>query len=766
MFGKMKSYKQQGNCILINFEYQVGQIEIVTDKIINVFVGYETGEHLSRAIEGVKSVPTDYTVKQEAEKLRISTSELRAEVFDDFKVDFYNKKGELLCSDYRGKRKVQVITSAEALSLAQLEGHVVNKASSVKTIDVIKVMEGEEAFYGFGDKTGYLNKRGYEYEMWNSDLPNPQVDSFKALYKSIPFFITLKQEQVFGIFFDNTYRTYFDLGKESEDYYSFSAEEGNLDYYFIAGSNMADVVGGYTYLTGTTPLPQLWTLGYHQSRWSYESKEVVKELADKFRKLDIPCDCIHLDIDYMEAYKVFTWSEERFPDAKSLVEDLSQQGFKLVTIIDPGVKVEKGYSIYEEGVQNGYFAKDPQGDIYENVVWPGISVFPDFSDEKARNWWGDNQKLLLENGIRGVWNDMNEPASFKGPLPEDVQFSEEGRKANHKKIHNVYGHLMAKATFEGLKKHDVKRPYVITRACYSGSQKFSTAWTGDNHSIWAHLQMAIPQLCNLGLSGMAFAGTDVGGFGSDCTSELLCRWVQVGCFSPFFRNHSALGTRRQEPWAFNQQTLEINRKYIKLRYKLLPYLYDLYWECQKSGLPIMRPLVLEYQKDEKVREINDQFLYGSSILVAPVVNQGQKVRSLYLPEGKWIDYWTKEHFHGNQYILKEAPLEICPIYIKAGSILPNYPELHYVGEKEVEELTLDIYPGEGEYHHFQDNGEDYGYQKGEYNEYCFSLKHEQLEIKLLHQGYDKRYQSFRIIYKEQDMRVNLHENAVRINLSI
>jgi alpha-glucosidase len=324
---------------------------------------------------------------------------------------------------------------------------------------------------------------------------------------------------------------------------------------------------------------------------------------------------------------------------------------------------------------------------------------------------------------------------------------------------------MAKATYEGLRKHDEKRPYVITRACYSGSQKYTTAWTGDNHSIWAHLQMAIPQLCNLGMSGMAFAGTDVGGFGSDCTPELLSRWVQVGCFSPFFRNHSAMGTSRQEPWAFNQETLEINRRYIKLRYRMLPYLYDLYRICSSNGVPVMRPLVMEYPKDANVRDMNDQFLLGSQILVAPVVNQGQRVRSVYLPEGEWIDFWTKESFMGGRYILKEAPLDICPIYIKAGSILPNYPELKYVGEKEITELTLDLYSGNGEYLHYQDNGEDFDYQKGNYNEYYFFLEDEQLEIKMVHRGYEKIYSSFRILWKGQEKCIGFNGEPITIRLS-
>jgi alpha-glucosidase len=748
MFGWIKQYRLSNNIIFIEFEEQTGQIEVITDHIINIFAGLETKEHHSFAIEGVKAVHTQFEVKKEDNKIVIQTKELHLEVFDEFKVDIYNSKYELLCADYRGNRKVALTWDEKAKLMAAVEGQAFQEKYFHRKIEIIKILEGDEAFYGLGDKAGYLNKRGYEYEMWNRDIPDPHLETFKSLYKSIPFFITLKTNSVFGIFYDNPYRSYFDMGKESEDYYYFGSDEGNLDYYFIYGNTMADVISGYTYLTGTHPLPQLWTLGYHQSRWSYNNREEVYELAEKFRKHGIPCDGLHLDIDYMDNFKVFTFDDKRFPDIKDMITTLSMKGYKIITIIDPGVKKEAGYAVYDEGVKKDYFAKDSEGNIYENVVWPGDAVFPDFSDETVRHWWGDQHQFLIDHGVSGVWNDMNEPASFRGELPEDVQFSEEGRGAKHNRIHNVYGHLMAKATYNGLKRLTNRRPFVITRACYSGSQKYTTAWTGDNHSIWAHLQMSIPQLCNLGLSGMTFVGTDVGGFGSDCMAELLSRWVQVGCFSPLFRNHTCKGSRLQEPWAFDQKTYEINKKYIKLRYQLLPYLYDLFWSGESTGMPVMRPLVFEYQTDKNTWNLNDQFMVGCSILVAPIVNQGQQVRTLYLPQGEWIDYWTKEVHQGGRYIIKEAPIDMCPMYIKAGSILPNYPEINYVGEKDIQELTLDIYPGRCEYHHFQDNGTDFSYQTGIYNEYCFSLEDQnQLKIDLLHHGYDNVYRSFRLCWK-------------------
>lgn len=662
-----------------------------------------------------------------------------------------------------------------------MEGHVIHGSTGHSRIEIVKSLDPEDAFYGLGDKTGYLNKRGYDYMMWNSDNPDPQLEvpTFKAMYKSIPFFLTLKKHGTYGIFFDNENRSYFDMGYESDSYYFFGADEGFYDYYFFAGNTPADVIREYTSLTGRTPLPQLWTLGYHQSRWSYMSKKEVSALASRFRELDIPCDVIHLDIDYMDHFKVFTWDQERFKDPEGFCREMKNSGFKLVTIIDPGVKVEKGYSVYEEGMENSYFAKTPKGDVYENVVWPGDSVYPDFSNQEVREWWGIQCKKLIDIGIRGIWNDMNEPASFHGPLPDDVMFSRDGEQLPHSQIHNVYGHLMSKATYEALKKYDGKRPFVITRACYSGSGKYATAWTGDNHSIWAHLQMAIPQLCNLGISGMCFIGTDVGGFGSNVTAELMSRWIQIGCFSPLFRNHSAKYTRRQEPWEFDEETLQIYRKYVKLRYKLLPYFYDLFWEQTKTGLPIIRPLFLEYPEDFNTREMNDEFMVGKNILVAPVVEQGKRQKMLYLPSGKWVDYWNHAVYEGGQYIIRDAPLDTCPIFIKQGAILPTYNPMQYVGETDFSSVTFEIYeenlPAEipvvldtytsisptsskttetgalnveatspvkenaAVYNHYLDNGEDFSYLEGYYHQYQCALKDGTLHITLQHAGYEKPY---------------------------
>lgn len=736
--GKLNKYGQEGQKIILEFEQGRAQIEVLTPYIVNVFYDPEKERVPSKAIEGSKSVSVNLALEEKKDGLWIHTGQVSVRVCDDFYVDFFDKDGREVCLDYRGERRPLERVSS---SLLEQEGH--SAAASVQQckIQAVKQLKPSLHFYGLGDKTGFLDKRHYDYEMWNTDNPAPQVDCFKALYKSIPFFMALDNTHVYGLFFDNTFKGYFNMGQESEEYYWFGAEGGSLDYYYIAGDSMPEVLSGYTYLTGTAPLPQKWTLGYHQCRWGYVTQEDVEEIARNMRENDIPCDVIHFDIDYMQDYKVFTWNQERYHnDPDSFLNRLFRDGFKTVVINDPGVKQEEGYPIYDEGVKEGYFAKTPEGEVYINAVWPGAAAFPDFGNPKVRRWWGRNQKFLLDRGVRGIWNDMNEPASFNGPLPQDVVFMDGDRESTHGELHNVYGHFMAKAAYEGLKEFDGRRPFVITRACYAGSQKYSTAWTGDNCSIWAHLQMAIPQLCNLGLSGMPFVGTDIGGFGADTTPELLARWVQVGCFSPLFRNHSALGTRKQEPWQFGKEVLDIYRKYVKLRYRLIPYFYDLFYEEERTGAPIMRPLVFQYEKDRTARTCNDEFLVGGNILVAPLVQPGTDKRMVYLPEGVWYDYWTGARLTGPAWFVKDVPLDTCPVYVKGGSIIPVMEPQSYVGEKPLEELMLEVYPGEGGYDHYLDNGEDFAYREGKYHQYHFEITEEgQVTGEVVHAGYGEPY---------------------------
>lgn len=770
---------QQSTCIELNqIPYlmdntqttdKVLRIEALTDQTLRIHT-------LPSDPEKAAAIPPSYAIENPPENTgRFSeikhgvfqTRQLQLQIDDDGYLTICKRDGQIICADHTAPINYDKHFSKEELELMAQEGHAIPSLDAPSSYQVCKQLNGDEHFYGLGDKTGFLDKKGYDYIMWNSDNPEPHVENpkFRALYKSIPFFIVLRPNVVYGIFADNPHKSFFDMGYESTDYYSFSAAKGELDYYFIYAEDMAGILSAYTELTGRPPLPQLWTLGYHQSRWSYSSADEVLELAKNFRKYHIPCDAIHLDIDYMDHYKVFTSDDQRFPDLTALSDELAKLGIKLVSIIDPGVKAEEGYELYDVGVREGYFATTPEGDIYHNVVWPGDSVFPDFTSSKVRKWWAEQSKFQTKHHIRGIWNDMNEPASFKGPLPDDVVFAgdPDSPELLHEDIHNVYGHLMAKATYEGLKQNDGKRPFVITRACYSGTQKYSTAWTGDNQSLWSHLKMSIPQLLNLGLSGMPLVGTDIGGFGANTTAELLCRWIQANCFSPLFRNHSAKYTRRQEPWQFDDETLNIYRHYVDLHYHFLPYLYDLCYQASQTGMPILRPLVLHYPNDTNTVQCNDEYLVGDKILVAPITDQGARMRSVYLPEGGWIRKKDGVYFPGKQYILQDAPLDYCPIFIKAGSILPAYPSkdptnggkdcLLSIDPAKLSTLLLHIYPdrqGKTEhYYHYQDNGEDFAYLHGEYNIYQFADLKDKTETSaedyLQYHGYAKTYSSVEVI---------------------
>lgn len=743
-YGKKQTVQVEKQYVTINFEYQTLKLTFLSPELMNVFVGLRYDDHFSRAViwEGEPEVAV--TIEEANDCTWIKTTALQVAVFDGGYLDIYNHQGELLVADYRGQRcgfeRRGVNDHAES------EGHKLERNTPRQKIEVVKAMQGDEYFYGLGDKTGFLNKRGYAYEMWNTDDPSPHVESHKALYKSVPFLITLRQQGAFGLFFDNTFKSYFDLGKENREYYYFGADDGNLDYYFIAGPKMTDVVKQYTQLTGRSPLPQLWTLGYQQSRWSYENETRVRELVQRFRQHEIPLDVVHLDIDYMDAFKIFTWDTERFPKPHHMIADLANEGTKVVTIIDPAIKKEKGYFAFDEGIAHKYFATDKDGVVYINKVWPGDSAFPDFSHPHVRSWWAQKIAKHLESGLAGIWNDMNEPASFEGELPQDVQFANDGRPSTHAEIHNLYGHLMCQATYEGIKRQTQKRPFVITRGAYAGSQRYTTFWTGDNHSFWEHLRLAIPQQLNMGLSGFSLIGTDVGGFGSDTTAELLIRWTQVGAFSPLFRNHSSVLTRSQEPDAFDSQTLVHVREAIRLRYRLLPYFYDLLWQMQTTGLPVLRPLVLHYQDDQRVRELSNQFLVGEQLLVAPIIEQGQRERLVYLPTGMWFNYWTGAHYRGGSSQIIPAELGEIPMFVKAGSIIPHYPVQNYVGEQTIVNLALDVYPGEGQYVHYQDDCETFAYEQGNYTTTAFHLQTRQLEIVPQHQGYVSPYQTFTLTF--------------------
>ena len=577
-----------------------------------------------------------------------------------------------------------------------------------------------ERYFGCGERTSGLEKTDSHQIFWNIDPPIGHTASLSNLYTSIPFLLALDEGTAWGLFFDNTHRVEFDLAHEDPNTACFAADGGDLIYYVFCGPSPRAVLSRYTELTGRTPMPPLWSLGYQQSKYSYMDALELKEIARSFRKRDIPCDTLYLDIDYMDGYRVFTWDHERFPDPSKLVSELAEDGFHVVTIIDPGVKVDQDYSVYSEGRRAGFFCKTLHGDEYHNVVWPGMSAWPDFTSSKVRTWWGDNYRTLIDAGVAGIWCDMNEPCVFvplQDTFPGDVVHNGDGDAKVHAQIHNTYGSLMARATREGLERlQPDRRPFVITRAGYAGLQRHALQWTGDNSAWWEHLSMSMPQLQNLGLSGVAWAGSDIGGFHGDSNGELLARWTELGVFQPFCRNHNAKGFREQEPWAFGEPFESVCRKMIKLRQRLLPYLYSAFEECHRTGAPILRPLMFEYPRDATTYTMDDEFLLGDSLLVAPITKPGVEHRHVYLPEGAWWNFWTGERSLGPAHILVHAPLGQPALFVAANKAIAMWPEMNFVGERATDPLTVMAFvdEGRGESVLYEDAGDGYAYREGEY----------------------------------------------------
>ncbi|MDI5898613.1 glycoside hydrolase family 31 protein [Flavobacterium yafengii] len=620
-------------------------------------------------------------------------------------------------------------------------------------VKMSKASKDGECFYGLGDKATQMNLKGKRLENFATDQYAFQKDQ-EPLYKVVPFYIGLQNKQSYGIFFDNTFRTYFDFCHERRNVTSYWAEGGEMNYYFIYGPQMQDVVTTYTDLTGKPELPPLWALGYHQCKWSYYPESNLKEVAAKFRELKIPCDALYLDIDYMEGFRCFTWNKEYFPDPKRMVAELAEDGFKTVVIIDPGIKIDKEYAIYKEALEKDYFCKRADGPYMKGKVWPGECNFPDYTNPAVREWWaGLFKELISDIGVKGVWNDMNEPAVMEVPnktFPMDVRHDYDGNPCSHRKAHNIYGTQMARATYHGVKRFAYpKRPFVITRSAYAGAQRYTSSWTGDNVATWEHLWIANIQVQRMSISGMGFTGSDIGGFAEQPSGELYARWIQLGVFHPFCRTHSSGDHGDQEPWAFDEEVIDITRKFVNLRYQLLPYLYTMFWQYIEEGIPMLKPLVYYDQDDIQTHYRNDEFVFGNQILVCPILEPNALGRRMYIPRGQWYNYWTNEEVKGGKEIWVDTKFDQIPIFVKAGAIIPKYPVQQYVGELEFDELTLDIYYKEGKEKSvvYEDAQDGYDYKKGRYSFLSFQTtgKEKELIIQLHKEGkYDTNYSKYKM----------------------
>ncbi len=667
------------HCLHIRHESQRESLKDYTSEVV---VKYDWPEVELEVIEGQDALE----IRTEAYTYRVGKNPLR--------LGIETLTGQLICIDSLGIQRRP--DGAARLSMK---------------------LHPEEACYGLGERAEGLNLRGKRYKLWNTD-PVAYNRGTDPLYYNIPFYIGVHDDVTYGLLWDNTFRGVVDVGKANESEIVFESEGAPLSYFVISGSNVNNIVGRYTELTGRIQLPPRWFLGYQQARWSYYPQDQVLQLAQEFRKREIPCDVIYLDIHYMDGFRVFTWDKKLFPDLKIMIKQLHAQGFKVIAIVDPGIKVDPQYAAYQSGLTHDVFLKYPDGSLAAAAVWPGKCHFPDFTKVSTQAWWVQQCQQLLATGIDGLWNDMCEPAAFASgnkavTLPDLVLHD---RGGDHRQHHNTYGMHMAQATLKALQMHSpVKRPVNMTRAGFAGTQRYASSWTGDNQSDWDHLRLSISMTLNMGLSGAPLTGPDVGGFRGNANGELFTRWLQAACLLPYLRSHTALNTQQQEPWSFGQPYEAINRVTIELRYRLMPYLYSIIAQSAEYGWPIVRPLFTAEPDNSDLRSVDDCYMLGDGLLIAPVIEQGHTSRDVYLPaSSNWYDFWTNEWFEGGQTIEVAAPLERLPLFVRSGLVLPLWGEQQFVGQKSIDRLILRLYPGNHETILYEDDGEGLEYQEGAY----------------------------------------------------
>lgn len=636
---------------------------------------------------------TTVEVKEEGTHIRVSTSRLRIIVSKStLRVRMEDSSGNLLNEDDPG------------LGTAWIGEQVTTYK---------KLQEGER-FIGLGEKTGGLDRRGHQYQNWTTDAYGYHGGQ-DPLYCSTPFYIGIHHKTLYGIYFDNSYKSFFNFGASNNRFASFAADSGEMNYFFFAGDSVAEIVQHYTQLTGRMDMPPVWSLGYQQCRYSYYPDKEVKNLARTFREKDIPADVIVLDIHYMDKYKIFTWDPKNFSNPKELLQFLTDHGFKVVVMCDPGIKVEEGYLPYDDGKKKDVFLKYPDGEYYSGQVWPGWCHFPDFTKKETRAWWKTHLKSYSDLGIEGYWNDMNEIATWGHGLPENIVFDFDGKPATTRKGRNQFGFQMARSTYEAAKSLlNGRRPFNLTRSGFSGVQRYSAVWTGDNVSYDEHMLLGVRLVNSLGLTGVAFAGYDAGGFVGEPNSKLFARWISIAALSPFFRGHSMINTRDAEPWSFGEEVEQICRNFIKLRYLLMPYIYSLFAEASQTGMPVQRSLTLYWPFEGRVFDgaFQNQYLFGPSILVCPVEST-RDVLKVFFPEGEWYSAYTGDKYQGNSEVFIECPIHRLPVFVRGGSVLPA-KKVGRNTDDHGDELILHVYNGNSktEFDLYEDDGETFEYQSG------------------------------------------------------
>ncbi|MBW4361033.1 DUF4968 domain-containing protein [Flavobacterium sp. NAS39] len=705
--GSCSSYLINNNKVIFNCENNAKVLlQFCSGQVIKVWIS--TDGNFKRNNQSFAVINEDLgwlgnvNVNEETTAYEIFTEQLRIRVNKKpFKLQVFDKYQKLLFGDYNEK------------------GFVKND----KHIASYKTLKSDEQFFGLGEKSGTLNRRGKSYKMWNSDQPCYGVNE-DPLYKSIPFFMSTNH---YGIFFDNTYKTEFKFGSESNEYYSFEAPAGEMIYYFMYGNDYKQIIQNYIALTGNPIMPPKWALGFSQCRGNYTSETQAREIAAEFRKRKIPCDIIYQDIGWVEGLQDFDWKKSNYQNPKQMVKELGDQGFKMIISQDPVIS-QTNKKQWEEANSKGYFAKDIRSGKSYDMPWPwgGNCGVVDFTKPDVADWWGDYQQKPLNDGVRGFWTDMGEPAWSNEDATD--RLSMKHYLGMHDEIHNVYGFTWDKVVTEQFyKRNPNKRIFQMTRAAYAGLQRYTFGWSGDsgngNNVLegWSQFANQIPVGLSAGMGIIPFWTSDISGYCGDikdydAMSELYVRWMQFGIFNPLSRAHHE-GGNAVEPWVFGTEAENITRTAIELKYKLFPYIYTYAREAHDTGLPLMRALFLEYPNDTETFELNGQFLFGKELLVAPVVEKGAVTKKLYLPEGEWINFNDgKSVYKGKQWITVEAALDVIPLFVKKGAIIPSMPVMQYIHEKPIYPVSFDFYPDkvgkESSFVFYEDDGESRDYEKG------------------------------------------------------
>lgn len=713
--GNCNSYEIAGNQVVFNCENNAKvMLQLCSGEVLKVWISTDGAfKRNNESFAVINEKLTDVgnvNVNDEAAAYEIFTDQLRIRVNKSpFKLQIFDKYQKLLFSDYNEKGFVK-------------EG---------SRIATYKTLRSDEQFFGLGEKAGPVNRRGRSYKMWNSDNPCYGVND-DPLYKSIPFFMSSYR---YGIFFDNTYKSEFKFGSESNDYFSFEAPNGEMIYYFMFGNDYKQIIHHYTQLTGKPIMPPKWAFGFSQCRGNYTREDQAREIADEFRKRQIPCDIIYQDIGWVEGLQDFDWKKSNYSNPKRMIQDLGKMGYKMIVSQDPVIS-QANKKQWHEADSLKFFATDIRTGKSYDMPWPwgGNCGVVDFTKPQVADWWGSYQQKPLNDGVRGFWTDMGEPAWSNEDATDRLNMKH--HLGMHDEIHNVYGLTWDKVVTEQFNKHNPnKRVFQMTRAAYAGLQRYTFGWSGDSGNGndvlegWGQFANQIPISLSAGMGLIPFWACDISGYCGDikdhnAMAELYVRWMQFGVFNPLSRAHHE-GGNAAEPWVFGAEAENLSREAIQLKYKLFPYIYTYAREAHDTGVPLMRALFLEYPNDIETFKLNAQFLFGKELLVAPVVQKGDVTKEVYLPEGEWIDFNDgKTTYKGSQWVTVDAPLNVIPLFVKKGSIIPTMPVMQYIHEAPSYPISLQVFPGAlnktAVFDLYEDEGENNEYLKNVFAKTAFS----------------------------------------------